>query len=118
MLDARSAGRFAGTDPEPREGLRSGHIPGSLSLPFTDLLERGTRIMLPPEEMRGRFEAAGIDMTKPVVTTCGSGITAAVLALGLFRSDHKDVALYDGSWAEWGLPGDTPVATGRDGGAG
>lgn len=118
VLDARSAGRFAGTDPEPRAGLRSGHIPGSLSLPFTDLLERGTRIMLPPEEMRKRFEAAGIDMAKPVVTTCGSGITAAVLALGLFRSGHKDVALYDGSWAEWGLPGDTPVATGQDGGAG
>lgn len=115
VLDARSAGRFVGTDPEPRDGLRSGHVPGSLNLPFGDLLDRSTQTLLSPAEMRDRFEAAGVDMKKPVITTCGSGITAAVLALGLFRAGHKDVALYDGSWAEWGLPGETPVETGEAG---
>jgi len=112
VLDARSAGRFAGNDPEPRAGLRGGHIPGSLSLPFTDLLERETQTMLPPEQLRERFTAAGVDMARPVVTTCGSGITAAVLALGLHLAGHDDVALYDGSWTDWGQPGDTPVETG------
>jgi len=112
VLDARSAGRFAGNDPEPRAGLRGGHIPGSLSLPFTDLLERETQTMLPPEQLRARFTAAGVDMRQPVVTTCGSGITAGVLALGLHLAGHDDVALYDGSWADWGRPGDTPVKTG------
>jgi len=112
VLDARSSGRFAGNDPEPRAGLRGGHIPGSLSLPFTDLLERETQTMLPPEQLRARFTAAGVDMRQPVVTTCGSGITAGVLALGLHLAGHDDVALYDGSWADWGRPGDTPVKTG------
>ena len=112
VLDARSAGRFAGRDPEPRADLRGGHIPDSLSLPFTDLLESKTQTMLPPDQLRSRFAAAGVDMTKPVVTTCGSGITAAVLALGLHLAGHADVALYDGSWADWGQPGDTPVETG------
>ncbi len=112
VLDARSAGRFAGTDPEPRADLRGGHIPGSLSLPFTDLLARETQTLLPPEQLRERFTAAGVDMSQPVVTTCGSGITAAVLALGLHLAGHDDVALYDGSWADWGQPGDTPVETG------
>jgi thiosulfate/3-mercaptopyruvate sulfurtransferase len=115
VLDARSRGRFEGRDPEPRESLRSGHIPGSLNLPFTDLLDRQTQTLLPPEALAARFAAAGIDMARPVVTTCGSGVTAAVLALGLHIVGHKDVAVYDGSWAEWGLPGDTPVATGPEG---
>jgi thiosulfate/3-mercaptopyruvate sulfurtransferase len=112
VLDARSRGRFEGRDPEPRDGLRSGHIPDSLNLPFTELIDRETQTLLPPEELAARFAAAGIDEARPVVATCGSGVTAAVLALGLHVVGHKDVALYDGSWAEWGLPGDTPVATG------
>ncbi|MHA1599905.1 MAG: sulfurtransferase, partial [Alphaproteobacteria bacterium] len=114
VLDARSAGRFTGQDPEPRPNLRGGHIPASLSLPFTDLLERETQTMLPPEELRDRFTAAGVDMSKTVVTTCGSGITAAVLSLGLHLAGHDDVALYDGSWADWGQPGNVPVASGPD----
>jgi thiosulfate/3-mercaptopyruvate sulfurtransferase len=112
VLDARSAGRFAGQDPEPRAGLRGGHIPNSLNLPFTDLLDRETQTMLPPEQLRARFAAAGVDPSQTVVTTCGSGITAAVLSLGLHLAGHADVALYDGSWADWGQPGDTPVDTG------
>lgn len=112
VLDARSAGRFAGQEPEPRPGLRGGHIPDSLSLPFTELIDRESQTLLPPEQLRARFAAAGVDMAQPVVTTCGSGITAGVLALGLHLAGHADVALYDGSWADWGQPGDTPVATG------
>jgi len=112
VLDARATGRFAGRDPEPRPGLRGGHIPGSLSLPYTALLDPATQTLLPPDLLRARFVAAGVDMTRPVVTTCGSGITAAVLALGLHLAGHADVAVYDGSWAEWGLPGETPVETG------
>jgi thiosulfate/3-mercaptopyruvate sulfurtransferase len=111
VLDARSTGRFTGQDPEPREGLRGGHIPGSQSLPYTDLLERETQTMLPPDLLRSRFAAAGVDMKKPVVTTCGSGITAAVLSLGLHLAGHTDVSLYDGSWVDWGQPGETPVET-------
>ncbi len=112
VLDARSRGRFEGADPEPRPGLRAGHIPGSRNLPFTDLIDPARQTMLPPEEMKQRFAEAGLDMTRPVVTTCGSGITAAVLALGLQLVGHRDVGLYDGSWAEWGEPDDTPVETG------
>ena len=112
LLDARSRGRFQGDDPEPREGLRRGRVPGSLNLPFTDLIEPESQTLRSLDELKARFDAAGIDMKRPVVTTCGSGITAAVLALGLHILGHKDLALYDGSWAEWGLPGDTPVETG------
>lgn len=112
VLDARSRARFEGSEAEPRPGLRPGHIPNSRSLPFTELLDPKTQTMLPAKELCRRFEAAGIDMHRPVVTTCGSGVTAAVLALGLSIAGHKDVAVYDGSWAEWGQPGDTPVATG------
>ena len=112
VLDARSQGRFEGRDPEPRPGLRGGRIPGSLNLPFTELVNGDSQTMLPPDELRARFAAAGVDPKRPVTTTCGSGITAAVLALGLHLTGHRDVALYDGSWAEWGMPGDTPVDTG------
>ena len=95
--------------PEPRQGLRSGHIPGSRNIPFTDLLDPKTKTLLPAAAIADRFRKAGIDLSKPVVTSCGSGVTAAVLALGLHLIGHPDVALYDGSWAEWGRPGDTPV---------
>ena len=109
-LDARSHGRFAGTEPEPRAGLRGGHIPGSLNLPY-DMLYRPDATLLPPEELRQAFAAAGVDLGKPVVTTCGSGITASVLALGLHVVGHKKVAVYDGSWTEWAGHADTPVET-------
>jgi len=113
VLDARATGRFEGTAPEPREGLRRGHIPGSLSLPFTELLDPTTQTFLPPERLRAKFEAAEVDLHRPVVTTCGSGVTAAVLTLGLHLLGHKDLALYDGSWVEWGDPeGTTPVDVG------
>nr|NIS42556.1 sulfurtransferase [Desulfuromonadales bacterium] len=109
ILDARPAGRFAGRDPEPREGLRPGHIPGSLNLPYASLVDPETRTLLPLSDLKERLDAAGLDLTRPVTTTCGSGITAALLALALHLVGHKDVALYDGSWSEWGLPGETPV---------
>ncbi len=112
VLDARSRGRFAGSEPEPRAGLRGGHIPGSRNLPFNELLDPETQTMRPAEELRRHMEACGLDMRRPVVTTCGSGITAAVLSLGLHLAGHRDVALYDGSWAEWGQPGDAPVDIG------
>jgi len=108
VLDARSRGRFSGTEPEPRAGLRSGHIPGSLNLPYDELYEKdGT--LLPPDALRQRFMAAGLDLDKPVVTSCGSGVTASVLALGLFAAGRPDVPVYDGSWTEWGGRDDTPV---------
>ncbi len=111
IVDARSAGRFRGEEPEPREGLRSGHIPGSLNLPYTELLnDDGT--MKPVEALRSAFEAAGVDLSKPVITTCGSGVTAAILSLALERLGHRDHALYDGSWAEWGMYNDLRVETG------
>lgn len=112
VLDARSAGRFAGREAEPRPGLRGGHVPGSLSLPYTELLEPRSQTFLPIDQLRARYEAAGVDLSRPVVTSCGSGITAAVLSLGLHLVGHADGALYDGSWADWGQPGDTPVEAG------
>ena len=108
VLDARSHGRFIGTEPEPRPGLRGGHIPGSLNLPY-DQLYRKDGTLLPPDDLQRRFEAAGLDPAKPVVTTCGSGVTAAVLALGLHLLGHEKVAVYDGSWTEWGGRNDTPL---------
>ena len=109
VVDARSAGRFDGSEKEPRQGLRGGHIPGSSNVPFTDLLDPKTKTLLPAPAIADRFHRAGIDLSKPVVTSCGSGVTAAVLAFGLHLIGHPDVALYDGSWSEWGRPGDTPV---------
>lgn len=112
VLDARSAGRFAGTAKEPREGLRGGHIPGSLNLPVDQMTDPKTRTVLPPDELERRFAAAGLERGKPVVTSCGSGVTACALAFGLHLIGWPDAAVYDGSWSEWGLPGDTPVETG------
>jgi thiosulfate/3-mercaptopyruvate sulfurtransferase len=109
LLDARSGGRFNGTEAEVWPGRRSGHIPGSLNLPFTDLLDPQSKTFLPAEQLAQKFRGAGVDMNRPVVASCGSGITACVLAFGLHLVGHPDVAVYDGSWAEWGRPGDTPV---------
>ena len=111
VLDARSAGRFQGKDPEPRAGLRGGHIPGSCNLPYNQLVSPADQTVLPAAELRAKFQAAGIDPAKPVITSCGSGVTACVLALGLHLIGAGNVAIYDGSWSEWGLPGDTPVVT-------
>jgi len=111
IVDARSRGRFAATEPEIRPGLRGGHIPGSLSLPYNELFRGEDDVMRPEEEVRAAFAGAGLDPAGPVVATCGSGVSAAVLALGLYRLGRRDAAVYDGSWTEWGGRADTPVAT-------
>jgi thiosulfate/3-mercaptopyruvate sulfurtransferase len=109
VIDARAAGRFDGSEPELWPGRRAGHIPGARNLPFTDLLDARDKTLLPADAIAARFAAAGAAAGQPIVVSCGSGVTAAVLALGLHLIGREDVALYDGSWAEWGLPGDTPV---------
>jgi thiosulfate/3-mercaptopyruvate sulfurtransferase len=114
IVDARPVGRFEGRDPEPRPGLRLGHIPGSCNVPFGELVNAdGT--LKSRDDLIAVFRAAGIDPHAPVVTTCGSGITASLAAFALAVVGQPDVAVYDGSWAEWGRPGDTPVASGTGG---
>ena len=112
IVDARAAERFRGEAPEPREGLRSGHIPNSRNVPFTDLLN-DDKTMKTPDQTRAIFEIAGVDLKKPIITTCGSGVTAAVLGLALERMGHDMWSLYDGSWTEWGMFPTVPVATGE-----
>ncbi|MBB3453431.1 thiosulfate/3-mercaptopyruvate sulfurtransferase [Rhizobium sp. BK313] len=112
IADARSAGRFAATEPEPREGMRSGHMPGAKSLPSGSFAVNGKFKSLP--ELRETIEKSGIDLEKPVVTTCGSGITAAIITLALESLGHGANRLYDGSWSEWGSRPDTRIVTGKD----
>jgi thiosulfate/3-mercaptopyruvate sulfurtransferase len=111
IIDARPAARFRGEADEPREGMRSGHIPGSQNVFFRDLLN-GDGTMKTPDALRTVFTDAGVDLQKPAITTCGSGITAAILSLALERIGKTDHALYDGSWSEWGMYADLPIATG------
>ncbi|AXI48317.1 3-mercaptopyruvate sulfurtransferase [Sulfitobacter sp. SK012] len=111
IVDARAASRFRGDAPEPREGLRAGHIPGARNVPFGDLLN-SDKTMKSVDATRTIFETAGVDLSKPIITSCGSGVTAAILALALERLGHNAWSLYDGSWAEWGMFPTVPVATG------
>ena len=107
-MDARSAGRFNATEPEPRAGMRGGHIPGSRNVPFPEVLNKDRTFKSGPQVLAA-FELAGVDLTQPMVTTCGSGVTASTLALALFNAGKEDVAVYDGSWSEWGSRQDTPI---------
>ncbi len=112
VIDARPRPRFEGTVVEPWPGRRSGHIPGSCNVPYADLFDAKTGAMKPLDELRKAFTSAGIDTAKPIVTSCGSGVSALVLTLALYRLGVRGSALYDGSWAEWGLPDGPPIATG------
>jgi thiosulfate/3-mercaptopyruvate sulfurtransferase len=112
VIDARQGPRFAGAVPEPRPGLRAGHIPGSRNLPYAELFDAETGAMKPREELSKAFAQAGVDLAKPIVTSCGSGVSAAVLTLALYRLGVRSTALYDGSWSEWGQADGPPVATG------
>lgn len=109
VVDARSAERFRGEAPEPRPGLRSGHMPGSFNVPSTALIENGT--LVAPERLKQAFAAGGVDIDRPMITTCGSGVTAAILWFALDALGREPKGLYDGSWAEWGSRDDLPVAT-------
>ena len=111
VADARSGTRYRGEEVEPRAHVRAGHMPGSSNVHYASLITAdGT--LKPPAEIEAVFTAAGVDLSKPVITSCGSGITAAVLTLGLTLAGARDHSLYDGSWTEWGGRADTPIATG------
>ncbi|WP_034995179.1 3-mercaptopyruvate sulfurtransferase [Beijerinckia mobilis] len=110
IIDARAAPRFRGEVPEPRAGLRSGHIPGSLNLPWREVVGEGT--LKSPDEIREAFAAIGFDPHKPIITSCGSGVSAAILLLALETVGQRHIQLYDGSWTEWGGRSDLPIATG------
>lgn len=109
VLDARSAARFTATEKEARPGLRSGHIPDSHNLPFDRMTVPETGEIRSPEALKAAFADAKVDLSRPIITSCGSGVTACALAFGLHLLGKRDVAVYDGAWAEWGQPGDTPV---------
>jgi thiosulfate/3-mercaptopyruvate sulfurtransferase len=110
VVDARPADRFRGEAREPRPGVKSGHMPGSLNLPFVDIIEHGR--LKPPEALKAVFAAHKIDLAKPIITSCGSGVTAAIMALAVEEAGGRIEGLYDGSWAEWGGRDDCAVATG------
>jgi thiosulfate/3-mercaptopyruvate sulfurtransferase len=112
VVDARAAARFEGTVEETRPGLRRGHIPGSRNLPYDQVTDPSTRQMRSAEELSRLFRDAGVALDRPIVTSCGSGVTACALVFAVHLIGHPDAAVYDGSWSEWGLPGDTPVETG------
>lgn len=112
VIDARARERFEGSVPEPRPGLRVGHIPGSRNVPYNLLFDAATGLMKPPEQLRMAFTDSGIDLRKPIATSCGSGVSAAVLTFALYRLGVDNPALYDGSWTEWGRPDGPPIATG------
>jgi thiosulfate/3-mercaptopyruvate sulfurtransferase len=110
IVDARPAARFAGEAAEPRPGLKSGHIPGSLNLPFTEIVEHGH--LKPAEALRAAFKDRDVDLSRPIITTCGSGVSAAILSLAIEEAGGRTVGLYDGAWAEWGGRDDCPVEAG------
>jgi thiosulfate/3-mercaptopyruvate sulfurtransferase len=112
VVDARAAARFRGEAPEPRAGLRSGHMPGAFNMPYNDLLDPKTSTMLPADKLAARIKASGIDPAKKVTASCGSGVTACVVGLALYLTGAPEAAIYDGSWTEWGGRADTPIVTG------
>jgi len=111
IIDVRSAGRFTAAEPEPRAGMRSGHMPGALNLPYTDILDPAFREFKSPEAIAEHLAAAKVDIDGPIITSCGSGVTACAVSLALFLVGKEDVAVYDGSWSEWGGRQDTPIVT-------